>query len=318
MRILFGIQLTGNGHISRSERLINELRSRGHFVDVVVSGGGNSLSYSNFKFKFSGFTIYPNNKGGVNWLKTVFSNNLFRVLFESVKLRSDHYDLVVSDFEPVSIWSSFLRRRKCISICNQNDILNWNFNIFRKLFIRIFTWNSYRVSYSYSISNGDSYLPIISDEVSNGVSYESDFYLIYLPYSDISKVYSELKNYGDKKWKVYHNSDFNSDLKNIKICKIDKKLFIKDLLSCKGIVTASGFSTTSEALILGKKLWSIPLKGQFEQKFNSERLSEFGVFTKEFNSENIGIWINGPAAMIYRWNDPVSDIIEKIEFYGEN
>jgi uncharacterized protein (TIGR00661 family) len=318
MRILFGIQLTGNGHINRSQRLISELRSRGHKVDVVVSGSGNSLDYTDYKFRFRGFSIYSNNKGGINWIKTIFSNNPFIVLFESIKLKSVDYDLVVSDFEPVSIWSSLIRGKKCISISNQNDILNWTFNPLIRLFIKTFTINSLRLSYSYSKSYDNSFLPIISEEVSNGVSYNSDFYLIYLPYIDLKEIYKELEKFGRGKWKVYHNDNFISDSKNIKICKIDKKSFTKDLLHCKGIVTASGFSTTSEALILGKKLWSIPLKGQFEQKFNSLRLEEFGIFTSDFNFKNIEYWIKCENNLIYKWKDPTNDIIKKIELYAEN
>ena len=93
MRILFGIQLTGNGHINRSQRLISELRLRGHKVDVVVSGSGNSLDYTDYKFRFRGFSIYSNSKGGINWIKTIFSNNPFIVLFESIKLKSVDYDI---------------------------------------------------------------------------------------------------------------------------------------------------------------------------------------------------------------------------------
>lgn len=75
MRILFGIQLTGNGHINRSKRLISELRKRGHEVDVVVSGGGNSLDYTVLRLiigiiNFVNFSVY-NTGLLVNILKKV-------------------------------------------------------------------------------------------------------------------------------------------------------------------------------------------------------------------------------------------------------
>ncbi len=38
MRILFGVQGTGNGHISRSRELVRKLKSDGHEVEVLVSG----------------------------------------------------------------------------------------------------------------------------------------------------------------------------------------------------------------------------------------------------------------------------------------
>ncbi len=38
MRILYGVQTTGHGHLVRSTPIIRELRGRGHVVDVVLSG----------------------------------------------------------------------------------------------------------------------------------------------------------------------------------------------------------------------------------------------------------------------------------------
>ena len=37
MKILFGVQGTGNGHISRSRELVRKLKSDGHDVDVIIS-----------------------------------------------------------------------------------------------------------------------------------------------------------------------------------------------------------------------------------------------------------------------------------------
>ena len=38
MKILYGVQGTGNGHITRSRIVIPLLRSMGHEVDVIISG----------------------------------------------------------------------------------------------------------------------------------------------------------------------------------------------------------------------------------------------------------------------------------------
>ena len=51
MKILYGIQLTGNGHISRSTIIINKLKSLGHQVDIITSGSGSNLLLPNIKYK---------------------------------------------------------------------------------------------------------------------------------------------------------------------------------------------------------------------------------------------------------------------------
>jgi len=42
MKILYGIQLTGNGHLTRSVQIIRELKKRGHEVDIITVKEGAS------------------------------------------------------------------------------------------------------------------------------------------------------------------------------------------------------------------------------------------------------------------------------------
>ncbi len=38
MKILYGIQCTGNGHLTRSLKVISRLKKLGHNVDILLSG----------------------------------------------------------------------------------------------------------------------------------------------------------------------------------------------------------------------------------------------------------------------------------------
>ena len=80
----------------------------------------------------------------------------------------------------------------------------------------------------------------------------------------------QINIYGFDNWKVY-SPDVEKDRTDgiVKLKKLNKGKFNKDLLNCTGVVTSSGFSTTSEALILGKKLWSIPIKGPLLKRVNT-------------------------------------------------
>jgi uncharacterized protein (TIGR00661 family) len=129
----------------------------------------------------------------------------------------------------------------------------------------------------------------------------------------------QINTYGTGNWKVY-SPDVEKDTTDgiVKFKKMDKKSFTRDLLSCSGVITASGFSTTSEALVLGKKLWSIPIKGQYEQICNAKSLKEMGVFTKELTNDNIFDWFYNYSKIEYKWIDPINDIIKKIEEYAKS
>ena len=113
MRILYGIQLNGNGHITRSLELINQLKSKGYDVDIIASGGNYSLELPDYIKKFKGLSMYFNKSGKINKLKTILSLNIFK-LIKDIHYDCSEYDLVISDFEPISAYSA--KRYKVKSI----------------------------------------------------------------------------------------------------------------------------------------------------------------------------------------------------------
>jgi predicted glycosyltransferase len=48
------------------------------------------------------------------------------------------------------------------------------------------------------------------------------------------------------------------------------------MIHSQGIITGGGFETPAEALFLGKKIMSIPIKGQYEQQCNAAALKTLG------------------------------------------
>ena len=61
-----------------------------------------------------------------------------------------------------------------------------------------------------------------------------------------------------------------------------------------------------------------PLKGQYEQLSNAESLGRMGVFTSDFNSNSLGMWVLGYNSIDYNWVNPKDDIINKIINIYEN
>jgi UDP:flavonoid glycosyltransferase YjiC (YdhE family) len=45
MRVLYGIQSTGNGHLTRSAKIINRLIKAGCMVDVLTSGNNSQVKF---------------------------------------------------------------------------------------------------------------------------------------------------------------------------------------------------------------------------------------------------------------------------------
>ncbi len=312
MKILYGIQLTGNGHIRRSLHLINKLKQLGFTVDILTSGSGGDLPVES-KWKFTGLTLQYNN-GSIDWVKTVTKSNPF-LLIREIKNQLEDYDLVISDFEPISAYWSKRKGIKSISICNQNSITlagnNWTIS---RWFIKYFAKCDHLIAYDYS-EGKQVFQPICNISKFKRKSINS--ILIYLPYLNNHRI-KEVLEKTDFNAIIYTNQDIESSEK-IKIKRLSK-YFTRDLLRCSSVITHSGFSTTSESLILGKKIWTIPINGQLEQELNSKKLKSMGVFTEsKFSLSNLKIWNQYYKPIEYKWQDPTEAIIKKIiEIYEKD
>lgn len=74
MKVLYGIQLTGNGHITRSIKIITALKSAGFDVDIITSGTNSQLKLPfEIKKQFQGLSFFYNKRGGIDWVRTLLS-----------------------------------------------------------------------------------------------------------------------------------------------------------------------------------------------------------------------------------------------------
>lgn len=325
MKILYGIQLTGNGHITRSVRIIEALRANNFTVDIITSGTNSQLSLPfEIKKQFLGLSFFYNKKGGIDWIKTILSLKL-KQFIKDLKYDISDYDLIISDFEPVSAWSAKKYKIKSIGIGNQYSFISnktprpFYKDLFSELFIKYFAPCDKNIGINYEKYDDFITLPIINESLLNKKIKDNKFFLIYLPSMSSEFICKEINKYGFGNWKVYSGDVSENKTDGIvKLRKLDKDNFTKDLLNCSGVITASGFSTTSEALVLGKKLWSIPIKGQYEQLCNAKSLKKMGIFTKDLNNDTLFEWIYNYRSIDYNWNDPIDEIIKKIHNYAKS
>lgn len=319
MKILYGIQLTGNGHITRSSQLIKSLIENGFDVDIITSGNNSQLNIP-FKIKkhFEGLSMYYSSKGSIDWIQTFKQSNVKQFL-KDIRYDVSEYDMIISDFEPISAWSAKKHRITSIGFGNQYSFTSDKLprpsikDKIAETFLKRFAKCDYNIGLSYDIYDDFMYKPLISENLINKQVKDDNFYLIYLPSLQIDFILDQLKDFTDYNWKIYSpNIKENISNANIELRKPSKEEFTEDLLNCSGIITASGFSTTSEALILNKKLWSIPIKGQYEQLCNAISLRRMGVLTERFKKDFIYDWINHYKEINYKWEDPTKHIIQKI------
>jgi uncharacterized protein (TIGR00661 family) len=124
VKILYAIQGTGNGHLTRAEDIIPVLKEYGE-LDLFVSGAQADVKLSHpVKFKSKGLSFYFGKTGGIDFLKTFKKNSSNDVYKEMKKFPVEKYDIVINDFEPISAWACKRKEIPCIALSHQSAVLS--------------------------------------------------------------------------------------------------------------------------------------------------------------------------------------------------
>lgn len=284
MKILYAIQGTGNGHIIRAREIIPILRNIGQ-VDILVSGTQSDISLPYpVKFQMKGLGFIFGKKGGVDLWQTFRQNNIRRVLKEINQIPVEKYDIIINDFEPVSAWACYFKRKPCIALSHQCAVLSSKSPLPRhkdrigKFILKYYAPATAKYGFHFMRFNENIYTPVIRKQVRQLFVSNKGHYTVYLPsYSD-KKIVSVLSRFKDVKWEVFskHNKKiYNS--KNISIRPILNVVFLESMASSAGVLCGAGFETPSEALFLKKKLIVVPMENQYEQHCNAAALQMMGI-----------------------------------------
>ena len=284
MKILYAIQTTGNGHITRAKEIISLLNKRVE-VDVVFSGPKNKLlNIDNKVIKhYNGLTLFYTDKGKINWIKTLFKNNLILTIIDIIQCNTNEYDLVINDFEPITAWSCYLKNRKCVALSNQYAMISdKKFNKsskykFTLLFLKYFAPTKKGYGFHFVKRKKNIFQPVIRRKILETKVKEKEYFLVYLPNYTIEKLIQVFSHFKKHTWVIFSpHIESSYMLRNIKLEPINEKQFIKTLADSKGVISSSGFSTLSEVLYLNKPLLSIPINSHFEQIYNASIIESLG------------------------------------------
>jgi len=323
MKILYAIQGTGNGHITRAMEIIPYLQKKGD-VDILVSGIQSDIELPfEVKYKFKGLSFIFGKQGGVDIWRTYWKMNSMRLLKEIKSLPIKQYDLIISDFEPVSCWAAIKAKKPCIGLSNQVATLHplapkpENTDLLGKLVLENYAPTTYNYGFHFKSLDKNIFTPLIRKEVREIKTSNDGHYTVYLPsYSD-KRILKHLSTFENARWEVFskHNKK-KYKYKNVTIRPIDKDLFLKSMASSQGVICNAGFGTTSEALFLKKKLLVIPMKQQYEQHCNAAMLKTMGVkVLKKLSSkhlEKISEWLAYKKTVTVNYPDNAEQIVDTI------
>jgi uncharacterized protein (TIGR00661 family) len=323
MKILYAIQGTGNGHLSRARDIIPILQQKGE-LDILVSGiqADVELPYT-VKYKLKGLSFIFGKNGGIDILATYRKSNLRKLYAEIKSLPIEQYDLVINDFEPVSAWACRLKKKPCIGLSHQTAVINKKSpkpkknDPLGKSVLHNYAPVTTAYGFHFETYDKNIFTPVIRSEIRHADTEKNDHFTVYLPaYDDqrIIKVLGEIKNINWEVFSKHTKKEYKT--KNIHIRPVNNNAFIKSFVHCTGVLCGAGFETPAEALYLKKKLMVIPMKGQYEQQCNAAALKKMGIpvlkSLKKKHVETIAEWINSKNRVSVDYPDITEEIINYI------
>ncbi len=323
LKILYAIQGTGNGHVTRAIEIVPILKQRAD-VDVLISGDQWDIELPfEITYRFKGLCFYFGKKGGVDVMTTYFKMNTYRLIKEIKSLSVEQYDLIISDFEPVSCWAAYLAKKTCIGLSNQSVTLHAKAprpahkDLLGKLVLEHYAPVTEQYGFHFKRFDDKVYTPIIRQQIRELKITNQGHYTVYLPAYDDDRIIKHLKQFHKVNWQVFskHSKSKFKD-GNISVKPIENDAFIKSMASSNGILCNAGFGTTSEALYLKKKLLVIPMKTQYEQHCNAAVLKSMGVTVikslKKKHYDKIEKWMLGGKPVLVNYPDNTAEIIDTI------
>tara|TARA_R110002073_G_scaffold57778_4_gene146634 strand:+ start:31011 stop:32036 length:1026 start_codon:yes stop_codon:yes gene_type:complete len=323
MKILYAIQGTGNGHLSRAKEIIPALMNRAQ-VDIVISGTESQVSIPyNIKDTFKGISFAFGKNGGINYFKTLKQNNIFRIFREIRRCKVSEYDIVINDFEPISAWACYLRGVTCVSLSHQSALLSKKVPTPKKTnSIGLFILKNYAPAikeYGFHFKSYDENIfpAVIRKDIRKQTVKEKNYYTVYLPSYSEERIIKILTNFKSVKWKVFSKQCTKAyQRKNVFIKPIKGQSFERSLAWSKGVICGAGFETPAEALFLKKKLLVVPMKGQYEQAYNAQSLKNLGVpVINKFHKKHISTikqWIATNTIVDISFPDETQNIVDRI------
>lgn len=284
MKVLYAIQGTGNGHISRAQALVPELQKHCK-LDILISGTQSEVKLPHpIKYQMKGFSFLYNRKGGIHYAKSGAHNFSLRLLKEIWDCPVKGYDLIINDFEPVSAWAAKLRGTRLVAVGHQASFASPNTprppkkDPLGEAVLRHYAPAEKSIGLHFDAYDDFILPPIIRPAVRQLRPTDRGFYLVYLPAIHDERLIPHLQKLYDVDFMVFSRyTSHNYQEANIRVRPIDSRGFAQALASCTGLLTGAGFETPAEAMFLGKKLFVIPIKGQYEQHCNAAALHKLGI-----------------------------------------
>lgn len=236
--------------------------------------------------------------GQLNYWKTAIENNVFRLIKDIKSLDLAPYDLVITDFEPITAWAAKFANKPSLALGHQyafdkNTPLAEE-SFLAKLILRYFAPAQQKIGLHWSRYSPHVLPPIIDNSlVRVADDKRHNAVVVYLPFENQQQVCDLLNGFPQYQFIQYSSELVSKQQGNVAQRAACLTGFKDDLCRSNGVICNSGFELNSECLHLGLPILTKPIKGQMEQESNALALSSLGLgqVMIELDAEIIQQWL---------------------------
>ncbi|MCC5940184.1 MAG: hypothetical protein JJU37_01475 [Balneolaceae bacterium] len=284
MKILYGIQGTGHGHISRAREILPVL-SKSADIDVLVSGYNCNMTLDDRPvIQKRGLSLAYDSKGGVSYLQTALNLKPVTFIRDIQSIETERYDLIISDYEPVTAWAAQNKEVPTVALSHQASFLSElsprprHKSLFAEQILKNFAPCRHAIGFHFQRYDSFILPPIIRSEVLGLDVRKENHVTIYLPafhHDVLLEIFTQIPSVD---WHIFSPScTDNFTRENVTVNPVGNRPFLQSMKTGLGVITSAGFETSAETMYLGKKLMVIPIRNQYEQLCNAAALKKMGV-----------------------------------------
>lgn len=321
MKIFYGIQGTGNGHITRGRIMAKEFQAANLEVTYQFTGRAKDKFFDMEVFndyQWRDGLTFNTRDGKINHIRTVVQSKPLRFLKDIGQLDLSCYDLVICDFEPVTAWAARRQNKKTIGISHQyafrHDIPRAGNDLFSEWVLKKFAPVDLGIGLHWHHFNQPILPPVIETaSISDWINKKK--IIIYLPFENQSHIIKLLAPFREFEFHIYSPEVIPSPYAHIHCKPLSLSGFQQDLSDCEGIICNAGFELASESLQLGKKILVKPLHAQMEQISNAMALHQLGYGTTmhSIDTKTIERWLYVNRAIRITYPNTAKHLIQWIK-----
>lgn len=329
MRILYAVQATGNGHISRAMELLPYLSQYGS-VDVFLSGSNSSLEAQlPVQFRSKGVSLFYQKNGKVNLLKTLLNIDLRHTISYARQLPLKQYNLVINDFECITSLACKIQHVPSLHFGHQASFSSAKTprpkekSLIGELILKYYARGTAALGLHFEAYDHNILPPVVKADIWQASPENKEHFCVYLPSFTDEVLLPYFRAIREHRFEIFSKQVKTiTQIDNCTLIPVSKQAFNESLISCSGIITSAGFETPAEAMFLQKKILAIPIRGQYEQYCNAAAMAQMGIHTltkiDAGFTEHIKRWIAAPSTVYNKsFYLPTGTIVDRMMHYAE-